>query len=185
MVTVAILGVLAAVAIPAFVKYTRKAKTSEARQNIRRMYDGARSYYYDPMLSADGMQPAPHQFPGISEFNDFQDIIVSWPLGMASLTCCVRGGPDEMCTPDPTLWTNSKMMRALKFSMDDPHRYGYGYMPNNTSDYSGATAFTAYARGDLDCDDKLSSFTMHAFLDPTYADGPIGTGLIRRIDELE
>ncbi|HWE31202.1 MAG TPA: prepilin-type N-terminal cleavage/methylation domain-containing protein, partial [Polyangia bacterium] len=45
MIVVAIIGVLAAVAIPSFIKYTRRSKTSEALMNIRKMYDGAVAYY--------------------------------------------------------------------------------------------------------------------------------------------
>ena len=45
MVVVAIIGILAAVAIPAFMKNARKAKTAEAVTNVKKLYDGARSYY--------------------------------------------------------------------------------------------------------------------------------------------
>ena len=45
MIVVAILGTLAAVAIPAFMRYMRKSKTTEAMQGIKKIYDGARTYY--------------------------------------------------------------------------------------------------------------------------------------------
>jgi type IV pilus assembly protein PilA len=45
MIVVAILGILAAIAIPAFVTYIRRAKTVEATENISKMFDGAASYY--------------------------------------------------------------------------------------------------------------------------------------------
>ena len=47
MIVVAIIGILAAVAIPAFMKYIRKSKTTEARQFVKKIYDGARAYYLD------------------------------------------------------------------------------------------------------------------------------------------
>ncbi|HVZ37055.1 MAG TPA: prepilin-type N-terminal cleavage/methylation domain-containing protein [Polyangiaceae bacterium] len=45
MIVVAILGVLAAIAIPAFVTYVRRAKTVEATENLSKMFDAAASYY--------------------------------------------------------------------------------------------------------------------------------------------
>jgi type IV pilus assembly protein PilA len=45
MIVVAILGILAAIAIPAFVTYIRRAKTVEATENLSKMFDGAASYY--------------------------------------------------------------------------------------------------------------------------------------------
>jgi type IV pilus assembly protein PilA len=45
MIVVAILGILAAIAIPAFVTYIRRAKTVEATENVSKMFDAAASYY--------------------------------------------------------------------------------------------------------------------------------------------
>jgi type IV pilus assembly protein PilA len=45
MIVVAILGILAAIAIPAFVTYIRRAKTVEATENVSKMFDLAASYY--------------------------------------------------------------------------------------------------------------------------------------------
>ncbi len=45
MIVVAILGILAAIAIPAFVTYVRRAKTVEATENVSKMFDAAASYY--------------------------------------------------------------------------------------------------------------------------------------------
>jgi type IV pilus assembly protein PilA len=45
MIVVAIIGILAAVAIPAFVNYMKRAKTSEATLNLKSIVEGAVSYY--------------------------------------------------------------------------------------------------------------------------------------------
>lgn len=45
MVVVAIIGVLAAIAIPAFIGYARRSKTSEAPSNLKNLYEGALTYY--------------------------------------------------------------------------------------------------------------------------------------------
>ena len=45
MIVVVILGILAAVAIPAFTRYVKRSKTSEATGNITKIYQGQLTYY--------------------------------------------------------------------------------------------------------------------------------------------
>src|SRR3954447_25964154 len=45
MIVVAIIGILAAVAIPAFMKYIRRSKTVEATMNVRKLFDSSVSYF--------------------------------------------------------------------------------------------------------------------------------------------
>ncbi|MFO0624296.1 MAG: prepilin-type N-terminal cleavage/methylation domain-containing protein [Polyangiales bacterium] len=45
MIVVVILGILAAVAIPAFTRYVKRSKTSEATGNLAKIYQGEVSYY--------------------------------------------------------------------------------------------------------------------------------------------
>jgi type IV pilus assembly protein PilA len=54
MIVVAIIGILAAVAIPAFMKYIRRSKTSEATMNIRKIFDSSVSYYQEEHALRDG-----------------------------------------------------------------------------------------------------------------------------------
>ena len=63
MIVVAIIGILAAVAIPAFMKYIRRAKTSEATMNIRKLFDSSVSYYNEEHASRTGGQILARQFP--------------------------------------------------------------------------------------------------------------------------
>ncbi len=71
------------------------------------------------------------------------------PLTAAPLTpqpsCCDQDGE---CAPNAASW-QSAGWRALQFSIDDPHRYQYEYVP----DPSGTSAVIR-ARGDLDCDGR-------------------------------
>src|SRR5262249_36886437 len=45
MIVVAIIGILSAVAIPAFSGYVRRSKTSEAPSNLKNLFQGAVTYY--------------------------------------------------------------------------------------------------------------------------------------------
>src|SRR6476659_6167534 len=62
MIVVAIIGILAAVAIPAFMKYIRRSKTTEATMNIRKLYDSSVSYYEGEHATITGTIVA-KQFP--------------------------------------------------------------------------------------------------------------------------
>jgi prepilin-type N-terminal cleavage/methylation domain-containing protein len=166
MVTVAIIGVLAATAIPAFMKYTRKAKTTEARQNVRKIYDGARQYYFDRNAVAVNMQQVRSQYPG----GDHES--VNAPM----LNCCMVSG--GKCAPSESYWTDPIWV-ALHFSMPDPHYYDYHY----SRSIMALEDFEAYATGDLDCDLTFAYFIMYATVDA--AGNPMGTGLMRRVNELD
>ena len=45
MIVVAIIGILAAVAIPAFMKYIKKSKNSESKVNVEKLYNGGKIYF--------------------------------------------------------------------------------------------------------------------------------------------
>ena len=53
MIVVAIIGILAAVAIPSFVKYIRRSKTTEAMMNLRKIYDSSITYYVSELATRD------------------------------------------------------------------------------------------------------------------------------------
>ena len=59
MIVVAIIGILAAIAIPAFLRAVKKSKTSESEQNMRKIGDGAKSYFTveQKHTAATGDQP--------------------------------------------------------------------------------------------------------------------------------
>jgi type IV pilus assembly protein PilA len=62
MIVVAIIGILAAIAIPNFIKFQARSKQSEAKSNLKAIYTAERSYYqekdtYSPLLSTVGFAP--------------------------------------------------------------------------------------------------------------------------------
>ena len=183
MIVVAIIGILAAVAIPAFMKYIKKAKTSEATTHVQKIYIGARSYWMDRNTAEGQIVADQPQFPT-------SDGTLAGPGAPrnADLNCCAMGGPNEKCTPQPDLWDLSGSggfaWRELKFSMDDPHYYAYEYTVSNVVGGQGSE-FTAAAIGNLDCDANLSRFSMFGIVNSIYADGPAGSAAVSRTNELE
>ena len=199
MIVVAIIGVLAAVAIPAFTKYIAKSKTSEAKTFIKRIYDGARVYYMEPNYGTKSVTPVAPQFPG-------NDILFGagsgGSFGRASATtgatimhwtggaCCAVSngvGNIEKCGQTSSFWETTAW-KALQFSVEDPAFYAYGYWRGDPV-VTGQTGFvmdgfTASALGDLDCDSTRSQFAMFGWVTPD-TDGPAGTSSISKWNELE
>jgi len=54
MIVVAIIGILAAVAIPAFIDYIRKSKASEVQENLNACYKGVVDFYDKPQVQPNG-----------------------------------------------------------------------------------------------------------------------------------
>ena len=142
MIVVAIIGILAAVAIPAFMKYIRRSKTSEATMNIRKLFDSSVSYFNEEHAARDG-QILNRQFP---------DTIVPAPDGFPGIVCA--GGDSQKYKPKANDFSGATW-QALNFSVDDPLYYEYTYTSVGTGT---ASKFTARARGDLNCDTNLSTF---------------------------
>jgi type IV pilus assembly protein PilA len=167
MIVVAIIGILAAVAIPAFMKYIKKSKTTEARQFVKKIYDGARAYYMDQNYARGQINTIPKQFPAAP---------ATGRQPADPTACC------EKCAPDSSLWSDESWV-VLQFSVDDPHYYAYEYAIAAGTETVGP--YTARANGDLDCDAEYSTFEMYGTINSIYADGPAGNAGIYRQKELE
>jgi len=139
MIVVAIIGILAAVAIPAFMKYIRRSKTTEATMNLRKLYDSSVSYYNEEHALRGG---------GITA-RMFPSTIGSTPAAKAC-----NGGTSQKNAPSATTWS-AATWQGLNFAVDDPFYYQYSYTSAGTGN---ASQFTAAANGDLDCDGTFSTF---------------------------
>jgi type IV pilus assembly protein PilA len=138
MIVVAIIGILAAVAIPAFMKYIRRSKTVEATMNVRKLFDSSVAYFEAEHADKTGASIA-KQFPGS---------VAMTPAA----TCC--GNTGDKCVPAPTNFT-ADTWSSLNFSVDDPFYFRYQYDSSGTET---ASKFAAWAFGDLDCDTILSTY---------------------------
>src|SRR5579885_3369158 len=63
MVVVSIIGILAAAALPAYVKYVRRAKTTEAVMNVRKLYDSSLAYFVTERGKSGSTGVVAKQFP--------------------------------------------------------------------------------------------------------------------------
>ncbi len=164
MIVVAIIGILAAVAIPAFMKYIRRSKTSEVTMNLRKLFDSSVSYYTEEFAARDG-KILPRQFPVT---------VTSTP----NVTACT-GGSSKKHAPSADLW-NDASWQALTFAVEDPFYYQYQYDGTGTG---VDAAFTARGNGDLNCDGVLSTFERIGTIDAeNNVNG--GAGLFKK-NELE
>jgi len=174
MIVVAIIGILAAVAIPAFMKYIRRSKTAEATMNIRKIFDSSVSYYNEEHASQTGAITS-RQFPqgdGPTPTGD----------GVAHPACGGAGASSVKIAPTATTFS-SATWQALNFSVDDPFYYQYVYQSTGSGSTGTASKFTARARGNLDCDTVMSTFERVGTIDGSNnVNG--GAGLYQ-VDELE
>ena len=106
MIVVAIIGILAAVAIPAFMKYIKKSKTTEAKEHLKKLADSAKAYYME----------------GAGNFPE------TAPTSPALTEPCADGGKAE---PEASFWAHSTW-KALDFAMDDPHYFVYEFASTDT-----------------------------------------------------
>jgi type IV pilus assembly protein PilA len=165
MIVVAIIGVLAAVAVPAFMRYLARSKTAEAREMLHRMHGQARAYYLETFGGQSAGAVVPHQFPR------------SVPMTPA-VTCCAPAGADK-CRPQASQWDDPTWV-ALHFSMDDAHYFRYEFIASGTG---SAARFTARASADLDCDGVESTYEMYGQVNEA-AEVVGGPGVVR-LNELE
>jgi type IV pilus assembly protein PilA len=142
MIVVAIIGILAAVAIPAFMKYIRRSKTVEASMNIRKLYDSSVAYFETEHADISQKILA-KQFPATA------------PVNPVKGGCC--GQPGDKCDPSgaTALSWKTPSWSSLNFSVDDPFYFGYQYISKGTETSAN---FQAYAYGDLDCDSINSTY---------------------------
>jgi len=135
MIVVAIMGVLAAIAIPSLQKSVRRARTSEALMSLRKIFDGSVAYYDRDHTTETGGVVAP-QFP--------ESVVITPGLPPAGMKADPPIGAFDAAT-----W------EALDFAVSDPYYYTYQYDSSGTQDEA---TFRGLAFGDLDGDSRLSYF---------------------------
>jgi prepilin-type N-terminal cleavage/methylation domain-containing protein len=153
MIVVGIVSILAAVAIPAFTRYVRKSRTTEAMGHLNKMWAGSISYYMSDFTKIVGGKGVAleKQFPGPGG---------EWER--PALDCCTL--PGGRCPGGSSVWASDEVWKALKFALADAH----AYMPGYTGAGQGQAAkFVAGAYGDLNCNQTIAEFTRDGFITST------------------
>jgi len=140
MITIAILGILAALAIPALTSYMARSKTSEASGNINQLFKSASSYYVS-------------------------DLAGRGTTSSVTGYCTVADAGPRPPTPKGSKqkFTADSNLRALRFHIADFVYFSYGVSSaGGKCDNTGNTAslYTFYANGDLDDDGIMSTFEL-------------------------
>ena len=137
-----VIGIVAAVAIPAFLRYQKRAKTSEATMNLRKLFDSQVAYYQQDHVDRRGRLLV-SQFAGPSRLV---------PGDPTDLMC--ENGSSVPYLPSASDWQDP-VWQALNFAMADPFLYAYEIEVSGTG---ADAAFTVRAIGDLDCDGVHSTY---------------------------
>ncbi len=137
-----IVGLLAAIAIPAFQKFVNRSKAAEAHLNLRTISDGAQTYFVAEHYNKNG-EVLPAQFPtGSGALQDTASAAV--PLN-------VPRGVKELITVEDKA---KNPWKALEFQPLQPVYFQYRYQAKNVFDGIGSR-FEVHGVGDLDGDGEV------------------------------
>lgn len=147
MIVVAIIGVLAAVAIPGFNKYIRDSKQTEATGMLRSLSDGATLYYNtEHVFDTAGLVVIKDFFPGCE------------PAGATTPSPCsevtnytgTRVIAQRISPEDPALAKKEVPWNKLNVAINRPFFYILTYTSDPTH---GSSSFEAHAIASLEADD--------------------------------
>jgi hypothetical protein len=115
MMPVATIGMLSAVAIPAFMDYMKKSKKSEAALQLNKLGKNLKTVYITESAFPKGkVGPSP------------------------SKPCC-GSDPSNKCQPDPATWADP-VWKALDFEINEPHMYRYSYESTDGTSFVATAA---------------------------------------------
>ena len=132
MIVVAIIGILAAVAIPGFMQYIKNSKTSEAKTNLNAIGKGATAWYEAEHYTADGLSSVTREYPGTD------GLVVGLgtkasdsSIGVKTSSTVVAtniGESDDAETKAAKAATAEGVWAKLKFTVVSPIYYYYAYV---------------------------------------------------------
>jgi type IV pilus assembly protein PilA len=135
MIVVAIIGILAAVAIPAFMDYMKRSKKTEAALQLNKIGKNSKRAYIENATYVTGPSAQMPTKPG------------------GGGCCGGSGASPNHCRANPSGFTADGVWKALDFEIDEDTLFYYSYTGT-------ATTYTAIAVGDLDCDNTEITYTL-------------------------
>ena len=111
MIVVAIIGILAAVAIPKFLEYMNKSKASEAEVNLSAIEQAASAYYQEHA-------EYPQEDSGVTP----------------AQACCLQAG--KKCAAVAGDWNGNAAWDKLGFAVDKSFRFNYHYIPDGANKFT-------------------------------------------------
>jgi len=163
MIVVAIIGILAAVAIPAFIDYIRKSKQSEVHENLDKCYKGVVDYFDKPHGRENGTSFSSMLPP------DQEDIIGPEYAGGGACDPADLNGESDFIPPtvyDRDAGNEAEVFRAIKFILTEA-TYACYNMNSEAALTQAADEDTFVCNGwtDIDDDDEEA----HMWKMGTYA----------------
>lgn len=132
MIVVAIIGILAAVAIPAFMDYMKKGKQTEAQLQLNKILKNSKTAYN-------------------TDSSYSTQVVAATP----AVNCCTQNfQTKKKCQPIAAEW-QTPGWQSLDFQIDDPFYFQYSY-----TGVAAGDGYTATATGDLDCDNTTITYTL-------------------------
>jgi prepilin-type N-terminal cleavage/methylation domain-containing protein len=157
MIVVAIIGILAAVAIPAFLDYMKKSRATEAGEQLNGVGKKQKTWYGDNgsflVQTSAAALPAG---PAVGGNN------CCGGVGGVDSQAAANTVVNNKCTAQPdkfaadVAWGTTT---GMSFSVGEESSYQYSYIGTSS------TAFTALAIGDTDCNKVSATFTLQGTLD--------------------
>jgi hypothetical protein len=179
---VSILGVMAAVAVPALQKYMRRAKTAEAKVQLAKLFDATAAYFKEEHITA---ALARHGCPSDGRLSG--EAGITPPL---SVNC--NEGPGGRCVPskggggagyyDSAVWRDNPVWKALDYAQEQGHYFHYNLIWTNFSEGYGACQFTVQAFADLDDDGVFSTYERYGAGDAEGVAAAVGLYIDRELE---
>ncbi|MDJ0765783.1 MAG: prepilin-type N-terminal cleavage/methylation domain-containing protein [Myxococcota bacterium] len=147
MIAVVIIGILASVAIPTFLKFVKRTKTSEAAINLKAIFTGASAYF---QMDFEGTT---HLLPASATYTP-----AAAPTAGGYVLGSVIEEFADTSQPNGPTWT------ALNWRPNRDFYFAYSFSHNCGTEacVEGEGQYTAAARADLDGDNTYSSYTQQA-----------------------
>src|SRR5262249_34668071 len=178
MIVVAIIGILAAIAIPNFMRFQAKSKQSEAKTNLKAIFTGQRSFFgerdaYSPVAANIGFAPE----RGNRYAYILDDVACVWQVrnagainpANANAETCIQADAGRYPNANPTPAALGVAPAYIAPANNPNMPVGFNYASTGLANCP-VCSFSASATGNVDNDNTLDSWYVSS------ADATVGAG---------